>query len=102
MEMVANPKKFSVAAWLLACPLLLAAAVFVLPQFKQLYGTPAERYTLLALMALPLVGVVGIFRHKQFTLLVRLLLSACYLLAGVVLALFAVIFIGCSWAGACF
>ena len=102
MDMVANSKKLSVAAWLLTCPLLLAAAVLVLPQFNQLYGTPTERYMLLALMALPLVGVVGIFRHKQFTPLVRFLLSACYLLAGLVLTLLAVVFIGCSWAGACF
>ncbi len=102
MNMVANPKKFTVAAWLLACPMLLAAAVVVLPQFNQLYGTPTERYALLALMTLPLIGVVGIFRNKRSRLLVRLLLSACYLLTGLVLALFAVIFIGCSWAGACF
>lgn len=99
--MVTSPKKPSLAAWLLACPLLLAAAVFVLPRFNQLYGTSAERYMLLVLMALPLVGMVGIFRRKDCTLLVRLLLSACCLFPCVVLALFAVVFIGCSWAGAC-
>ena len=82
--------------------MLLAAAVFVLPQFNQFYGTPTERYALLALMNLPWIGVVGILCYKRSTLLVRLLLSACYLLVGLVLALFAVIFIGCSWAGACF
>jgi len=102
MDMVANRKRLPLAAWLLACPLLLAAAVFVLPQFHQLYGAPTEKFALLALIALPLVGVVGIYRHKQATLPVRLWLSACYLFAGLVLAIFAVIFIGCSWAGACF
>lgn len=102
MDMVANPNKLSVVAWLLVCPILLVAAIFVFPQFNQLHGSLIERYALLALMALPLVGVVGIFRHRQSTLLIRLVFSACYLLVGLVMALFAVIFIGCSWAAACF
>ena len=96
------PAKFPVTAWLLACPALLVVAVFVLPQLKQLYGTQSERFVSLVLMALPLIGVVGIFRYKQFTLGVRLLFCVCYLLAGLILAAFAVIFVGCSWAGACF
>jgi membrane protease YdiL (CAAX protease family) len=102
MNRVASPRRVSLVAWLLACPILLAAAVFVLPQFKQLYGTPTEKFTLLAFVALPFIGVVGIVRRKQFALSTRLWLSAGYLVAGLVLALFAVIFIGCSWAGACF
>ena len=102
MRTVAISKRLSLAAWLLACPLLLVAAVLVLPQFNQLYGTRAEKYTLLLLLALPVVGVIGILRRKQSTLSARLLLSVCYLSAGLVLALFAAVFIGCSWAGACF
>ena len=102
MSAVAISKKLSLAAWLLACPLLLFAAVLVLPQFNQFYGNPAEKYTLLVLLFLPLAGVIAILRRKQSALSVRLLLSACYLAAGLVLALFAVVFIGCSWAGACF
>lgn len=101
MGMVASSNKMTLAAWLLTCPILLAAAVLVLPHFS-LYGTPAERFTLLALLALPLVGTVRIARHKQFTLMTRLLLAAGYLISVLVLAVFAVIFIGCSWAGACF
>jgi hypothetical protein len=99
--MVASSRKIGLASWLLACPLLLVAAVLVLPRFN-LYGAPAERYILLALMALPLVGAAGIVRYQQSTLLARLLLAAGYLIAGLVLALFGVVFIGCSWAGACF
>ena len=99
--MVASSRKLALAAWLIACPLLLAAAVLVLPRFN-LYGTPAEGYTLLALLFLPLAGAIGIALNLQSTLLPRLLFSAGYLIAGLALALFAVIFIGCSWAGACF
>ena len=99
--MVASSRKLVLAAWLLACPLLLAAAVLVLPRFN-LYGTPAEGYTLLALLVLPSIGVVGIVRHMQSTLLARLLLSTGYLIAGLALALLVAIFIGCTWAGACF
>ncbi|WDS35236.1 hypothetical protein [Pseudoxanthomonas sp.] len=101
MDMAARSRKPHLAVWLLTCPLLLVAAVLVLPRFN-LYGTPAERYTLLALLALPLVGAIGIARYMQSTLLARLLLAAGYLIAGLVLALYAVIFVGCSWAGACF
>jgi len=53
-------------------------------------------------MALPLIGAAGIVRYQKFTLLARLLLAVGYLIAGLALALFGVIFIGCSWAGACF
>lgn len=99
--MAGSSRKIVLASWLLACPLLLVAAVLVLPRFN-LYGTPAEGYILLALMALPLAGAAGIVRYQESTLPVRLLLAAGYLVAGLVLALFGVIFIGCSWAGACF
>lgn len=99
--MVASPRKLAFASCLLAFPLLLAAAVLVLPRFN-LYGTPAEGYMLLALMALPLAGAAGIVRYKQSALLTRRLLATGYLIAGLVFALFGVIFIGCSWAGACF
>ncbi|WP_078759440.1 hypothetical protein [Novilysobacter spongiicola] len=101
MDMVASSNKITLAAWLFTCPILLTAAVLVLPRFN-LYATLAERFTLLALLALPLVGAVGIARHKQSTLTARLLLAAGYLILGLGLAVFAVIFIGCSWAGACF
>ena len=73
----------------------------MLPRFN-LYGTPAEAYTFLALLLLPLVGAIGIALNLQSTLLLRLLFSAGYLISGLVLALFAVLFIGCSWASACF
>jgi len=102
MNMIAKSRKLALTTWLLVCPVMLAAAVFVLPQFNQLYGTPTERYTLLALMVLPLAGVIGILRHMRSTLPVRIAVSAGYLIAGRALALFVVIFIGCSWAGACF
>lgn len=94
-------RKRVLAAWLLAGPLLLAAGELVLPGMN-LYGTPAEKPTLAVLLLLPVLGVVGISRYLQATLLVRLLLCAVYLVGGVMLALLAVIFIGCSWAGACF
>ena len=102
MNTVAISKRLPFAAWLLACPLLLIVAVLVLPRFNQLYGTPAERYMLFLLLALPLTGVVGILRRNQFRLWFRLFLSAGYLAVCLVLAAFAMIFIGCSWAGACF
>lgn len=99
--MVASSRKLAFASCLLTCPLLLVAAVLVLPRLN-LYGTPAEGYVLFALMALPLAGAASIVRYKQSTLLTRLLLATGYLIAGLVFALFGVIFIGCSWAGACF
>lgn len=101
MSTVANSRKLALAGWLLTCPLLLAIAVLVLPRFN-LYGTPAERYTLLALLAAPVIGAIGIIRYEPCTLPVRMVLIAGYLVAGLVLALFAAVFVGCSWAGACF
>lgn len=102
MDMIASSRTLPLIAWLLACPALLAAAVFVLPQFKQVYGTPAEGVILLTLLALPMAGAIRILLHKQYTLSARLWLAVSYLAVGLVLAVFAAIFIGCSWAGACF
>lgn len=102
MSSSAKPRKVALAIWLLVFPALLVAAVFALPRFSQLHGTAAERYTLLALMVLPVAGVVGILRHLRSSLGVRLALAVGYLAGGLAFALFAVVFIGCSWAGACF
>ena len=92
---------FALAAWLLACPVLLVVAVLVLPRFD-LYGTSAERFALLALMATPLIGAFAIMRRRQSPWSARTLLAAGYLVAAGVMATFAVVFLGCTWAGACF
>lgn len=94
-------KGFALAAWLLACPVLLVVAVLVLPRFD-LYGTAAERVSQLALMATPLIGACGIMRRRQSPWSARTLLAAGYLVAAGVMAMFAVAFLGCTWAGACF
>ena len=94
-------RHWHLAAWLLACPALLAVAVAVLPRFD-LYGTPAESAWIGALIALPLLGVIGLCRHLRASWPARIALSLVYVLAAMAVAVFCAIVIGCSWAGACF
>jgi len=88
--------------WLLACPTALAASVVFLPRFTALYRTHIETAFYLGILLLPIVGVIGIVRYLHATTLVRTMVSLAYLVAMLALVAFTAIFIGCSWARACF
>ncbi len=87
---------------LLACPVLIAVLTPTLSPFRSLHGTLAEPIVLVALAMLPLGGVVGIVRFSRCTPWVKAFWSLAYYLAMLVPATCSLIFIGCSWAGACF
>jgi hypothetical protein len=88
--------------WLLVCPMALAASVVFLPRFTSLYRTHVEAAFYLGIVLLPTVGVIGIVRYLHATRLVRTLVSSGYVVAMLVLVAFTAIFVGCSWARACF
>jgi len=90
------------APWLLACPVLLIAGVLILPQYSFLYATRVESAVVLISFALPFVGLVGIVRLLRSTRGVVVAASIAYLAITLPLAMFSAIFIGCSWARACF
>lgn len=83
-------------------PMALGACVVLLPQFRSLHGTVAEWILLAVLLLLPFVGSFGLIQYLSCSLWVRIAIAVAYVLAMVMPALFTAIFIGCSWAGACF
>jgi hypothetical protein len=84
------------------CSATTVACVLVLPQFRFLYGTGADWVLSIILIALPFVGAFGAIRYVPWALWIRALLAIGYVLAMVVPVLMTAIFVGCSWAGACF
>lgn len=83
-------------------PMALGACLMLLPQFRSLHGTVAEWILLAVLLLLPFVGAFGLIQYLPCSLRVRIAIAVAYVLAMAVPALFIAIFIGCSWAGACF
>jgi hypothetical protein len=104
MNTVANHNKrsLSLAAWVLAFPLLAIASISMLPRFTSLHGTFYEKLILSGLILFPLMGVFGIVKHARISLLARIFLAFIYLALGAAGAMLADIYLGCSWARACF
>ena len=97
-----NKRSFSLAGWTLAFPLSVLASIFTLPRFTSLYGTLYEKLILSVLIVLPLAGAFGIAKYTRISMLPRVLLAFIYFILGVAVALFVDIYLGCSWARACF
>lgn len=87
---------------LLICPSILLVCVLLLPPFTWLYGTLTEKAFLLSLLTLPFVGVIGIVRYVSLARGVKAVLAITYLALMAMPVLFTAIFVGCSWARACF
>lgn len=97
-----NKRSFSLAAWALAFPLIVLASIFTLPRFTSLHGTLYEKLILSVLILFPLAGVFGIAKYTRISVLARVLLAFIYFALGIAVAMLADIYLGCSWAGACF
>ena len=84
------------------CPVILAIAVILLPQIGGIYGTIHEKIFLFLMLSLPLLGVFGLVRYSGLTTKKIIMWSVVYLGLMALPVAGAVIFVGCSWAGACF
>src|SRR5688572_2574076 len=90
------------APLLLACPLVLAICLIVLPQHTSLYGSPYERVFLYSILALPFVGVAAIAKLLYGSRLFVVGAAIGYLCVTMLLVVATAIFVGCSWARVCF
>lgn len=84
------------------CPLLLLLFILILPPFKQAYGTIFEKPLFIMLFLLPFFGVGGIFKFSSLSPSKKILCSVVYCMAMIIPVGLTAVFIGCSWAGACF
>jgi len=92
--------RFVIAAWLLACPILVVILSILVGIYDRHSGTGG--YVLLAVFLVThLVGAFFIVLYMEATLFIRILLAAGYVFAGLILIIFASIFTGCMWVVKC-
>jgi hypothetical protein len=84
------------------CPLLLILFILTLPPFKQIYGTIFETLFLFMIFLLPFFGIGGIFQFSSLSPSKKIICSVVYFAVMLIPVGFTAIFVGCSWAGACF
>ena len=100
-----QPEKNSSALLIMAltiCPLLLLLFILTLPPFKQIYGTIFEAIFLFIIFLLPFFGIGGIFRFSSLSPSKKIICSVVYFAVMLIPVGFTAIFVGCSWATACF
>jgi hypothetical protein len=84
------------------CPLMLLLFILTLPPFKQIYGTIFETLFFIIIFLLPLFGIGGIFQFSLLNPSKKIFFSMMYFAVMLIPIGFTAIFVGCSWAGACF
>ena len=100
-----RPETNSSASLIMAlaiCPLLLILFILTLPPFKQIYGTIFETLFYIMIFLLPFFGIGGIFQFSSLSPSKKILYSVVYFAVMIIPLGFTAIFVGCSWAGACF
>ena len=101
MASVVRTNWILLAAWLLLCPALNFAGVYLLLPSKHLYQSTVQTLVLTVIYLLPFMGAVAIVRLLRVGRMPKILAAAAYLAVTLPMALFTVFSITCSWAPTC-